>query len=330
MSRNLDLLLSGLRGYLGAGPALTGITPLSTGHSNETYKLEGINRILRMPPSKEGLLPPYDMAAQHAVLSAMAEGPAGPPVPRVFELCTDASVIGDAFFVMECLEGEAFEYQTPDWLKAAPTSMPDRMCAQWIGAVTAVHCLPVSQMPARMRTAQQEAAHWLSVAREAEAPAELVAVLEDLVATPPRPSGPPTPVHGDPKHGNCLWNRQGKLLALLDWEMAGIGDPLLDLGYIMQFYDQGEAALASAGYELPGWWSRSRTVEEWSRRTGRAVVDLHRYEAIAVAKVAAIIALGVHLFETGRAPDPRFAAWSAVVPPYVALAGRCAGGQVGT
>ena len=330
MSRDINHLLAGLREYLGVGAALTGITPLSTGHSNETYKLEGIERILRMPPSKEGLLPPYDMAAQHAVLSAMAQSPEGPPVPKVFELCTDAAVIGDPFFVMECLEGEAFEYQTPDWLKAAPASMPGRMCAQWIGAVTAVHRLPADAMPARARTVREEAGHWLTVAREAQAPAALVDVLEDLVANPPRPSGPPAPVHGDPKHGNCLWDRQGTLLALLDWEMAGVSDPLLDLGYIMQFYDQGEAALASAGYELPGWWSRSRTVEEWARSTGRPVVDLHRYEAIAVAKVAAIIALGVHLYETGRAPDPRFAAWSAVVPPYVALAVRCAEGKVGS
>ena len=63
MSRDLTRMRGGLRDFLGVGSALTSITALSTGHSNETYKLEGINRILRMPPSKEGLLPPYDMAA---------------------------------------------------------------------------------------------------------------------------------------------------------------------------------------------------------------------------------------------------------------------------
>ena len=110
--------------------------------------------------------------------------------------------------------------------------------------------------------------------------------------------------------------------------MAGISEPLLDLGYIMQFYDQGDAALASAGYELEGWWSRQRMIDEWQRLTKRTAVDLHRYEAIEVAKVAAIIALGVHLYETGRAPDPRFAAWSAVVPGYVALAARCAANEI--
>jgi aminoglycoside phosphotransferase (APT) family kinase protein len=317
-------MLSGLRSFLGCGTRLTAVVPLSTGHSNETYRLEGLDLILRMPPSEEGLLPPYDMAAQHAVLNAMGRSASGPPVPRVYELCTDPDVIGDQFFIMECLHGEAFEYVTPDWLKDAAPAVCDHMCAQWIGAVAAVHRLPVSAMPARLRTVEQEVQHWLDVARRAEAPATLIAVLEDLVARPPRASGPATPIHGDPKHGNCLWDLHGTLLALLDWEMAGIGEPLLDLGYIMQFYDQGEAALASAGYELPGWWSRSRTIEEWERMTGRKAVDLSRYEAIEVSKVAAIIALGVHLYDTGRAPDPRFAGWRAVVPPYVALAARCA------
>ncbi len=326
MSRDLARMLVGLRDYLGCGRVLTSITALSTGHSNETYKLEGLQRILRMPPSKEGLLPPYDMAAQHTVLSAMGKQPAGPPVPKVYELCTDAQVIGAEFFIMECLGGEAFEYVTPTWLKAAPPTMPDAMCAQWISAVAAVHNLPVSAMPAGQRSVVEEAQHWLDVARGAEAPSALFTVLEDLIAHPPRPSGPPCPIHGDPKHGNTLWNRDGRLLALLDWEMAGISDPLLDLGYIMQFYDQGDAALGAAGYELPGWWSRSRVIDEWQRLTGRTVVDLHRYEALEVSKVAAIIALGVHLYATGRAPDPRFASWASVVPPYVALAVRCAAG----
>ena len=324
MSRDLTRMLSGLRDFLGVGGALTSITALSTGHSNETYKLEGINRILRMPPSKEGLLPPYDMAAQHAVLDAMGKHADGPPVPKVYELCTDPALIGDPFFIMECLAGEAFEYVTPEWLKALPDATRDQMCAQWIGAVAKVHRLPVAAMPAPARTVVEEAQHWLDVARGAEAPAELVSVLEDLVKNPPRASGPPCPIHGDPKHGNTLWNREGRLLALLDWEMAGVSDPLLDLGYVLQFYDQGEAALGAAGYELPGWWSRSRTIDEWQKMTGRTAVDMHRYEAIQVAKVAAIIALGVHLYNSGRAPDPRFASWAAIVPPYVALAVRLA------
>ncbi|MEA2624756.1 MAG: hypothetical protein QOD06_801 [Candidatus Binatota bacterium] len=321
MARDLERMASTLRRYLAGGERLLRVIPLSTGHSNETYLLEGIERILRMPPSEEGLLPPYDMARQHAVLAAMAAAPEGPPVPRVYELCTDPAVLGDPFFVMERLPGEAFEYTVPDWLAAAPPEVRSGMCAQWIGAVTAVHRIAVERMPAPATTVVEEARHWRDVAQEAEAPAPLLELLDDLVRRPPPPSGPSTPVHGDPKHGNCLWQRE-RLLVLLDWEMAHVGEPLTDLGYVCQFYDQGEAALASAGFELPGWWPREKTIAVWEERTGRIARDVRRYEVLGMSKIAAIIALGHHLWKVGRARDVRFEAWGAVIPKYLDLALR--------
>ena len=98
MARDPERLTRELRLYLRGGEAITRVVPLSTGHSNETYLLEGLDRILRTEPSGEGLLPPYDMAFQHRVLSAVGAFAGGPPVPRVFELCTDPSVIGSPFF----------------------------------------------------------------------------------------------------------------------------------------------------------------------------------------------------------------------------------------
>jgi aminoglycoside phosphotransferase (APT) family kinase protein len=325
MARDLERMERGLRRFLAGGDRLTRIVPLSTGHSNETYLLEGIDRVLRMPPSEEGLLPPYDMALQHAIIGAMSRAPNGPPVPRVHELCEDPEVIGDPFFVMERLDGEAFEYRVPDWLASGPESLRGDLCAQWIGAMIAVHRLPAETMPAPSLSPREAAEHWRDVAHKAEAPRPLVELLDDLAERPPRSSGPPTPVHGDPKHGNCLWSRQGKLLALLDWEMAHVGDPVEDLGYVIHFYDQGEAELARAGYELPGWWSREKTIAEWERATGRRAIDLERYEVLAMGKIAAIIAVGHQLFRRGRTKDPRFEAWGAVVPKYVDLALRFAG-----
>lgn len=72
MSRDTARLMNGLRGYLPRGDRITGVRTLSAGHSNETYLVEGLDEILRMPPSAEGLLPPYDMARQHAILAAVA------------------------------------------------------------------------------------------------------------------------------------------------------------------------------------------------------------------------------------------------------------------
>lgn len=324
MARDLDHMARALRAHLEGDTAIRRIVPLSTGHSNETYLLEGPDRILRMPPSAEGLLPPYDMARQHAILHAIGRSPGGPPVPRVYEYVADASVIGDPFFLMEHLDGEAFEYAVPDWLAAAPPSLRGDMARQWVGAMAAVHCLPASTMPPPVRTVQDEIGHWREVAAQAQAKPALHALLEEIQAHPPRLSGAVTPLHGDPKQGNCLWSRahRGQLLALLDWEMAGVGEPLTDLGYLLQWYDQGEAALASAGLDLPGWWPRERMIEEWERITGRRALDVRLYETLAMCKIAAIIAKGFHLFRSGRTQDERFEAWGDLVPRYVALARR--------
>jgi aminoglycoside phosphotransferase (APT) family kinase protein len=317
MARDTARLADGLRRYLPRGARITGVKTLSAGHSNETYLVEGLDEILRLPPSEEGLLPPYDMARQHAILSAVRGSSQRVPVPAVMELCTDPTVIGDPFFLMERLPGEAFEYAAPDWVKSNP-AMPDRICRQWFDALIGLHRMPAAAMPPGGRSIQQEAEFWLKAATNAQGSAELLAVLDDLAKRPPRASGPATPVHGDPKHGNCLWH-EGRLTALLDWEMSQVSEPLFDLGYILMFHDQGKASLANAGFELPGWWSRSRMIEEWEAGTGRKAVDVDRYAVLGQAKVTAIIQLGAHLFATGRTNDKRFGAWAQVLPPFTEL-----------
>lgn len=319
VARNNQALAEGLRALLkDRGERITGVRTMSAGHSNETYLVEGINEILRMPPSEEGLLPPYDMVRQHQVLSAVAGAAPGVPLPPILELCPNSDVLGDPFFLMGCIPGEAFEYAVPDWLAADPESGADSVCTQWFDAIGALHTMPTAAMPGGGRTVREEAQHWLTVSEDAEGDRRLIEILRNLVHSPPRTSGPATPVHGDPKHGNCLW-QNGKLTGLLDWEMAQISEPLLDLGYILMFHDQGEASLANAGFELPGWWSWSRMVAEWEERTGRTAVDVERYAVLGQAKVAAIISVGAHLFNTGRIADPRFEAFGAVLPAYVNL-----------
>src|ERR1700730_6667852 len=107
MPRDTVSIENGLRGFLPRGAAISGIKTLSAGHSNETYLIEGLDEILRMPPSEEGLLPPYDMAKQHSVIAAVRANASAVPLPEVYELCTDRDVIGDPFFVMQRRPGEA-------------------------------------------------------------------------------------------------------------------------------------------------------------------------------------------------------------------------------
>jgi aminoglycoside phosphotransferase (APT) family kinase protein len=152
MARDTAALASGLQRFLDRGGRITGVKTLSAGHSNETYLVEGLDEILRMPPSEEGLLPPYDMARQHAILSAVKKHAPTVPLPRLRELCTDRSVLGDEFFLMERMPGEAFEYQTPDWVKSDPIGVPERLCRQWFEAIVGLHRMDPAKMPPGGRT----------------------------------------------------------------------------------------------------------------------------------------------------------------------------------
>lgn len=312
-------LLAGLKVWLTDGEHLSAVVRISTGHSNDTYLLEGLDRILRMAPLGEGLLPSYDLPTEHAVIGAVGNAPAGPPVPRVRELCEDPGVIGDVFFVMDRAPGVSFEHpHVPDWLLEMEAEERTSMCAQWLGAVAATHNLPASILPLSALNPAEDAARWLAAARNAEGPPELFRILDDLAADPPPTSGAPTPIHGDPHAANCLW-AGGRLCALIDWELAMVADPLTDLGWMVAYFAEEPGLPATAGFDLPGWWSRTRVVEAWEEATGRSAIGVRRYEILAMAKIATIFSAGRRLAAAGRSTDPRFSEWATWLPHYMDL-----------
>ena len=138
-------------------------------------------------------------------------------------------------------------------------------------------------------------------------PGELLDLLRCLADDPPPVSGPATPLHGDAKLANCMWH-DGRLTALLDWEMAGVGEPLVEMGYLLWTFDT-----YYRNPKSPGWWTREQVIARWEERTGRTARGLARHEVLGMAKIIAILAAGVHLVKFGKSKDPRFAAWEAVV-----------------
>lgn len=311
MAYSCEEIAERLRGWLPDGDKVTGVRVLSSGHSNATYYVEGLNRVLRMPPIGIGLLPPYDMPKQHRVLDAVIKMNPHPPVPKVYELCEDKEILGDDFFIMEALSGEDFEYQAPQWLLDAPESQREHMSTQWIKAVAGLHSNPASAMPAGEVTTRDYAQACLKLADNEFGDPKLIQMLRNFVDNPLPTSGPSTPVHGDPKHGNTMWKKDGSLVALLDWEMAMVGEPLHDLGWMLCLYNQ---PLASAGLDLPGWLQQDQIVAHWERITGRSAAAIEKYKVMAYAKIAAINTHGIWLYRTGRITDPRYAAWDQGMP----------------
>jgi aminoglycoside phosphotransferase (APT) family kinase protein len=319
MTMNETELTDVLREWLPGGDRLEAVVRLGVGHSNQTYLLQGLDRILRLPPSGPGVLPTYDMGREHAVLAALHGTPGAPPVPQVYELCTDPDVLGAPFFVMERAPGDTFEHpEVPAWLADGSPETRRHTCEQWLHAIAALHCLPATALPLDPVSPLSDAMGWLITAEKVGAPPHLVELLDGLVNDPPPQSGAPTPVHGDPHLANCLW-RDGKLTSLIDWELAFVGDPLADLGWMAAYFADEPFVPPTAGFDLPGWFSRTDLINDWEQATGRSADGVRRHETLAMAKIATIFATGARLLETGASNDPRLATWAEWLPGYLAL-----------
>lgn len=305
-----EALRDRLREILPGGSRITGLRRLGDGHSNDTYLLEGLDLIFRAPPLGPGLMPDYDIPGQFRVLRAVGETAGAPPVPGVSGLCTNPAVIGRPFFLMERRPGSSTDWNPPKWLRDGPDALREKLSRCWIEAVAAVHGLPTDVVGGEPRTPGDEAQQWRDRARDAEAPARLLTVLEDLVKYPPAPSGPATCIHGDVKFANLLWTPDGELSAMLDWEFSHVGEPLTDLGYLLGLWPAEQDEPGQMPYaRLGGWWDRKRFVAEWEAASGRSAVDVGRYELLGMAKIGTIFAMGIHLHRTGRSGDPRLARW---------------------
>lgn len=306
MMRDTRRIHAALSRHLLAGREITAVTPLSTGHSNETYLLEGVDQILRLPPAGTPLLDGLDMARQFQLYAVLGRLPGAPPVPRVIYYCGDTNVLGAPFYLGERVHGEPFdEYSIPEWLAQASEPSRGEVSRQYVDAYASLAKLRPLEALGPIITPVAECLRWRRLA-EAARHERLIGIIDRLMATPAPTSGPPAPVNGDAKLGNILW-LDGRLQSVLDWELAFNGEPLSELGYMLYMID---SLVAS---ELVGMWHRKQLIVEWERVSGRSARGIEWFEAAAGAKLTAIIAYGQHLARSGQSADPRFASVSSLV-----------------
>jgi aminoglycoside phosphotransferase (APT) family kinase protein len=334
MPRNLHSLAAAIESYLGRPGSITEVVPLATGYSNQTFLLRGADIVLRTPPEGRGLLPPYDIRWQHDVLADVHAHAPDVPVPRVHGWSEDESIIGVPFYLCEPIQGEAFESVAPQWFIDAAPEVRLGMCEQWFAAVAALHratplaSLGAAQSPDETYRAWREIAAVDATAGGAagtHGPA-VIALLDEILDRTLVSSGPPTPVHGDPKIGNTMW-QDGRLTALLDWELAFNGEPLCDLAYILNWFPAdpqlNDMGLPSYDYfALPGMYSRAEVIAAWERGTGRDAHGIEAYEAAESAKTGAIVLRGIAAHEAGILRDERLAFWPQALEIYLARTER--------
>jgi aminoglycoside phosphotransferase (APT) family kinase protein len=311
------LVLEPLLAFLdehGLGAGEVAVAPVGEGHSNVTYMLErsGAEIVLRRPP--RGPLPPsaHDVLREARVLQAL-DGRAR--VPSVLGVCDDLSVIGAPFYLMEKLDGHVVtstvpaELDTPEDHRRIGEELVDALvelhAVDWQDAGLEGFGKPTGYLERQVRRFLGLWEH----NRTRDVPA-VESIGEWLRAHLPE-SGPATVVHGDYRLGNTMFAPQApaRLTAVFDWEMATIGDPLADVGYLSALWvdrhdpEGGSFELSSVtrGEAFP---LRDELVARYEEQSGRSVTDIRWYRTLALWKSIVFMEGNYKRAVTGATDDP--------------------------
>lgn len=275
-------LKANVEGY--AGPL--GVEQFKGGQSNPTYKLVTPARsyVLRRKPPGEILKGAHAVEREAKVLTALHAQ--GFPVARVYGLCTDESVIGTWFYVMEMVEGRIF------WDATVPGVSNEERAAIF-DAMNATIAQLHSYDPETIGLGDygkpgnyfaRQVGRWSRQYREDEAAGRdeaMDAVIEWLEANMPEDDGASSVIHGDFRIDNMIFHpTEPRVLAVLDWELSTLGHPLADFAYHAMMYHMPPhivAGLGGADIAALGIPSEEDYVAAYCRRTGREGLPDYRY-----------------------------------------------------
>ena len=289
------------------------------GHSNLTYLLRfGTQEFaLRRPPF--GPVPPkaHDMAREYRILEAVH--PIYPFAPRPFVLCEDPSVIGSTFYIMERRRGLVVRYDEPPELADRPEARR-RVSQALVDALATLHAVDLDAhglnalgKPAGFveRQVRGWGERWKG-SQTGELP-EMDTLAAWLAERLPPDARRPTLVHGDFKLDNVMLDASdvGRVVAVFDWEMTAIGDPLVDVGILLCYWVHASTvtqrdSLTSVTHR-DGWFTRAEILERYGARTGIDLTNITFYEVFAVFKLAVVLQQIFYRYHRGQTDDPRFA-----------------------
>jgi aminoglycoside phosphotransferase (APT) family kinase protein len=273
------------------GRAVKSVEPIPSGHSGFTYfvDLEDSARyVLRLPPPGARIAGPADVVRQGRIMAAL--NAAGVPVPSIPAMSDQPVVDGRPFVLMEAVDGARIE-------ETARQSAPSDIERSAVEVMKRLHAVPRHHTgigDEEPVTLQAEMMRWAWLMQRA--PEELTTraggLGEMLAHEAPEPREP-TLVHGDYHYGNMLF-RGPEVVAVLDWEIAQIGQPLLDLG-----------CLAVVSGRHPGDWPEART-DEVLELYGVSMDEMRWYLAMSMYKYASIFGYNLMLHRRGKRPDPMY------------------------
>jgi aminoglycoside phosphotransferase (APT) family kinase protein len=317
-----------LREHLADAAGPLSVRQFGGGKANLTYLLRfgdaNSDRefVLRRPPL--GPIPPgaHDMAREHRVLSVLHQR--FPLAPRSLLLCEDESLIGAVFIVEERRHGFVIRDDVPAEFAGRP-ALNRHIGEALVDALADLHRVPpasvgLGDLGRPEGFVERQLAGWTrrwqaaQGGEEAERAAALWApVLDCLCRNLPTSRGAAALLHNDYRLDNCLLDAAdpGRIEAVLDWDMCTLGDPLADLGYVLNYWvEPGDPAEWREIAAMPTWRegfpSRAEAVQRYAARTGFDVAATPWHQVFAAFKLAVIIQQIYIRFVRGQTQDQRF------------------------
>jgi aminoglycoside phosphotransferase (APT) family kinase protein len=274
---------------------------IAAGGSNLTYRVTdsaGRDVALRRPPVAARIATAHDMAREWRILAALSRPGSPVPVPDALAFCDDDAVTGAPFYVMSFANGLILRSRAQ--AERLTAGEKERATASLIETQAALHTLDIDVLGlgdlARQRSGYvaRQLARWRKQAEASAARAvpHLAEVHERLARAVPREVAPPALAHGDYRFDNVVLGEAQRVIAVLDWELCTIGDPIADFCWSLTFWaapGEADTWLQDPPTQAPGFCTRAELAVRYAKRTGFDLSALPYYEAFSWWKMACLI-----------------------------------------
>lgn len=294
------------------------ISQFPGGYSNLTYFIQaGAHEyVLRRPPVGANIKSAHDMAREYHVLERL-HAAGFSKVPEVVHLCEDERVMGAKFYLMKRVKGVILRNRLPKDLAMGSTSFQELSKAT-IDQLVKLHQIDLqsSGLVALGKPegyVQRQVEGWIK--RYFNSQTDAIATMQHVAEWMPKniPSTSRTAfIHNDFKYDNLVLNPEhlSEIIGILDWEMATVGDPLMDLGTTLAYWAEANDSDALKPFNLtwmPGNFTRSEVVKYYEQQAGQPIENIVFYYVFGSFKVAVICQQIYYRFKQGLTKDPRFA-----------------------
>jgi aminoglycoside phosphotransferase (APT) family kinase protein len=314
-----------LRAHLEGASGPFSVEQFASGHSNLTYllRLGAAEWVLRRPPFGNQVKSAHDMGREYRVLSKLCL--VYPPAPRPVLYCDDPGILGAPFYVMERRRGIVLCRQLPPGRVIDPATAR-RLSTQLIDNLALLHSLDyhaagLGDLGRPQGYVSRQVTGWTE--RYARARTDDLPAIDRVagwLAERLPPESSPALVHNDYKYDNLVLDPDDltRIVAVLDWEMATVGDPLMDLGTTLGYWVEANDPLplqhaAFGPSALPGSLTRQELARRYAGQSGRDVSDVLYFYTFGLFKIAVIIQQIYARYVRGHTRDTRFATMNNLV-----------------